>query len=151
MGMIMRSFIIILFIALLLGSSTPISSQAQDIRINPLPPKVVPQWTRVPGAPGVFYAPNIPTDVFKYKGRYYFFWEGYFYKSKSPKGPWKTTTKPPDVFYKINPGYFKTVKPEAPAVPTPPVAPAIPPPALSPPPVAEPPVPPAPPEAPGSQ
>ncbi|MBM4274788.1 MAG: hypothetical protein FJ134_10075 [Deltaproteobacteria bacterium] len=130
----MRRFIIFiafLLVAALVGSFTPLLSQAQDIRINPMPPKVLPQWTKVQGAPGVYYAPNIPTDVFRYQKTYYFFWEGYLYKSKSAKGPWKTVSRPPDVFYKIDPAYFKTVKQEAPPspgvpAPAPPAAPAPP-------------------------
>jgi hypothetical protein len=108
----MLRFIAILVVAAWAGVVSPLTLQAQDIRINPIPPKVTPQWTKVPGAPGVYYAPNVPTDVFKYQGKYYFFWEGYLYQSKKTKGPWKTVKKPPAVFFKIDPSMFKTVRPE---------------------------------------
>jgi hypothetical protein len=92
---------------------------AQDIRINPVPPGVTPQWTRVPGTPQISWAPNLPTDVFRYRGKYYFFWENYFYRGSAPEGPWKAVVKVPEVFYQVGPAYFKTAKPagEAPAAP----------------------------------
>jgi len=138
----MLRFVAALLVAALAGGVAPLSLQARDIRINPLPPKATPQWTKVPGAPGVYYAPNIPTDVFKYQGKYYFFWESYLYQSKSVKGPWKTVKKPPAVFFKIDPSMFKTVRPEtlppslvSPPGPTPapPAAPATPAPPAAPP------------------
>jgi hypothetical protein len=91
----------------------------QDIRINPVPPDLKPKWTQVPGAPQVSWAPNLPTDVFRYRGKYYFFWENYFYRSSRPEGPWEAVVKVPEVFYNIDPAYFKTGKKtgEAPAAP----------------------------------
>ncbi len=92
---------------------------AQAIRINPVPPHVKPNWTKVPGTPQVYYAPNLPTDVFRYQGKYYFYWEGYFYRGTRPSGPWKVVTKVPPVFSDLDPSYFKTArKPEAPPPPT---------------------------------
>lgn len=91
---------------------------AQDIRINPVPPHVKPRWAPVPGTPGVDYAPNLPTDLFRYRRKYYFFWSGYFYQGSKPGGPWKSMQQVPPVFYDIDPAYFKTVKQEGTAVPT---------------------------------
>lgn len=88
---------------------------AQDIRIIPIPPKVKPQWTPVPGAPQVYYAPNIPTDVFKHRGRYYFYWEGSLFSSRKPSGPWKAVSEAPEFFSRIGPEYFKTLRKEEPA------------------------------------
>jgi hypothetical protein len=107
----------LLLLAILALVAAPEASGAQDIRINPVPPGVKPQWTRVPGAPQVFWAPNLPTDVFRYGGKYYFFWENYFYRGAAPEGPWKSVEKVPEVFYQVDPTYFKTVKKagEAPA------------------------------------
>jgi hypothetical protein len=106
---------------------------AQDIRINPVPPHVKPQWTPVPGAPQVYYAPNLPTDLFRYRGKYYFFWAGYLYQGKKPSGPWKTVKEVPAFFQEIDAAYFKTVKreggaptPETPQVEGAPTAPAPP-------------------------
>ena len=95
---------------------------AQDIRIEPIPPHNKPQWTPVPNASGVYWAPNIPTDVFRHGSKYYFYWAGYLYQGNKPKGPWKTVTKVPAWFSEIDPAYFKTVKKEQ---PTAPAAPAV--------------------------
>ncbi len=88
----------------------------------PVAPGMAPAWTAVPSSPKVLYAPNLPTDVFRYQGKYYFFWEGYLYKGNKPTGPWKDVKNVPDWFYGIDPAYFKTVKKEG--APTPPPAPA---------------------------
>ena len=153
----MRHFLKLLAIVLLVAA--PQVAGAQDIRINPVPPNLKPQWTRVPGAPQVSWAPNLPTDVFRYRGKYYFFWENYFYRGTGPEGPWKAVVKVPGVFYQIDPAYFKTVKKagEAPAAPgestPPPKAKTIDLPPTAPPaqPLPEPgPAPPGSPEAPGT-
>src|SRR5665647_2227250 len=111
----MRHFLKLLAIVALVAF--PGTAGAQDIHIIPVPAGVKPQWTRVPGAPQVFWAPNLPTDVFRYSGKYYFFWENYFYRGPAPEGPWKAVVKVPEVFYQVDPAYFKTVKKagEAPA------------------------------------
>ncbi len=88
---------------------------AQDIHIEPIPPHVKPQWTPVPNVPGAFYAPNIPTDVFRHGSKYYFYWQGYLYRGSKARGPWKSVKQPPDWFSAIDPALFKTVKQEAPA------------------------------------
>jgi hypothetical protein len=88
---------------------------ATDIRINPVPPQVQPQWTPVPNAPGVDWAPNLPTDVFRNGTRYYFYWEGNLFQGRKPSGPWKFVIEPPGWFSEIDPIYFKTVKKEQPA------------------------------------
>jgi hypothetical protein len=144
---------------------------ATDIHINPMPPNFKPNWTQVPNAPGVYWAPNLPTDVFRYRGKYYFFWEGYLYRGSKPSGPWKSVIKAPAWFTQIDPAYFKTLRqptatpppeaatPETPAPsPTPPpwTPPAAPPGAAAPelsapvptPPAAAPPTPEAAPPAP---
>ena len=102
---------VILSLALSAGWFGP-PTWAQDIRINPVPPQIRPQWVPVPGDSQAYYAPNLPTDVFRYRGKYYFYWGGYLYLSKSPKGPWKSISKVPAFFYKIDPAYFKTLKKE---------------------------------------
>lgn len=104
----MRRFLLLLALVALVAA--PEASRAQDIHINPVPPGVKPQWTRVPGAPQVSWAPNLPTDVFRYGGKYYFYWENYFYRGPAPAGPWKSVKKVPEVFYQVDPAYFKTVK-----------------------------------------
>jgi len=113
----MRNFLKLLAIVLLVAA--PQAAHAQDIRINPVPSGVKPQWTQVPGAPRVSWAPNLPTDVFRYRGTYYFFWANYLYRGPAPQGPWKAVVKVPKVFYDVDPAYFKTVKKaaETPAAP----------------------------------
>ena len=107
----MRHFLKLLAIVALLAF--PGTAGAQDIRIEPVPPGVKPQWTQVPGTPQVSWAPNLPTDIFRYRGKYYFFWVNYFYQGSAPEGPWKAVVKVPEVFYQVDPAYFKTAKPAA--------------------------------------
>ncbi len=116
----MRHFLKLLVILAMVAA--PLAAGAQDIRINPVPPGAKPQWTKVPGAPQVSWAPNLPTDVFRYRGKYYFFWGNFFYQGPRPEGPWKSVKKVPEVFYQVGPTYFKTAKkagetPAAPATP----------------------------------
>ena len=96
---------------------------AQDIHIEPIPPQVKPQWTPVPNVPGAFYAPNIPTDVFRHGSKYYFYWQGYLYRGSKARGPWKSVKQPPDWFSAIDPALFKTVKQEGAPTSFPPPAP----------------------------
>lgn len=79
---------------------------AQSPRIIPVPPEVTPRWLPAPGSPQVYYAPNIPTDVFRYRGQYYFLWEGVWYVSKSVKGPWRRT-QAPLALQRLDPRAFK--------------------------------------------
>ena len=81
----MRHFLKLLALVALVAA--PQAAGAQDIRINPVPPDVKAQWTQVPGAPQVSWAPNLPTDVFRYRGKYYFFWENFFTRAPAPKDP----------------------------------------------------------------
>ena len=111
----MRRLLLLLAILALVAASEAFG--AQDIRIEPVPPGVKPQWTQVPGTPQVYWAPNLPTDVFRYRGKYYFFWVNYFYQGSAPEGPWKAVVKVPEVFYQVGPAYFKTVKPAGEAPP----------------------------------
>ncbi len=98
---------------------------AQDIHIEPIPPRVKPQWTPVPNVPGVYYAPNIPTDVFRRGSKYYFYWEGYLYRGSKAKGPWKSVKQPPDWFSAIDPSLFKTAQKQgAPPPSAPPAGPS---------------------------
>jgi hypothetical protein len=90
---------------------------AQQIRIEPIPPHVKPQWTPVPKASGVFWAPNIPTDVFRHGSKYYFYWAGFLYQGNKARGPWKGMAKVPAWFSEIDPSYFKTAKKELPTPP----------------------------------
>ncbi len=103
--------------AVLAFALTGTALAASDIHINPMPPHLKPNWTEVPNAAGVFWAPNLPTDVFRHGTKYYFFWEGYLYQGSKPSGPWKSVTKVPAWFSTIDPSYFKTTKKEEPTPP----------------------------------
>lgn len=81
---------------------------AERLRIIPVPPRVTAQWTPMPEVPQVFFAPNLPTDVFYHRGRYYFFWEGVWYRSNKVKGPWSRLEPPPAFVSQIPPAYYKT-------------------------------------------
>jgi hypothetical protein len=102
--------LVLKLLVILAMMAVPGAAGAQDIRIDPVPPGVKPQWVQVPGASQVSWAPNLPTDVFRYRGKYYFFWDDYFYRGSKPEGPWKAVAKVPEVFYNVGPAYFKTVK-----------------------------------------
>jgi hypothetical protein len=82
---------------------------AQTLRIIPVPPGVKPQWQAVPEAPQVSFALNIPTDVFRYRSRYYLNWDGMWFESRKIEGPWNRSPRPPRVLAGIPASYFKTV------------------------------------------
>lgn len=115
-----RGLQVLLVLILLAAGAAP--AAAQDIRIEPIPPQVKPQWTPVPNASGVYWAPNIPTDVFRHGSKYYFYWAGYLYQGSKAKGPWKALTKVPAWFGEIDLAYFKTAKKEQPTAPAAPAA-----------------------------
>jgi hypothetical protein len=134
-----RFFLLAALAAVLVGAP----AWCQRIRIEPVPPGVTPRWTRVPNAPGVSYAPNIPTDVFRYRGGYYFYWEGYLYKAREVRGPYTRVKRVPAFFYQIDPAYFKTYRPQGTAPGSLPPGPPGGPPGAAPTPAPETPAPPA--------
>lgn len=77
----------------------------------PVPPGVAPAWTRVPTSPKVFYAPNLPTDLFLLHQRYYYYSGGAWYQSKHLRGPWHPVRKPHPALYRVNRSFFKTPPP----------------------------------------
>lgn len=66
-----------------------------------------PNWVPVPGVPVVYYAPNIPADMFRYRGIYYYSYGGKWYQGRAVRGPWTVITAPPAAFYRIQAPYFK--------------------------------------------
>ena len=96
-------------LAVLAAALTGSPAGAERLRIIPVPPNVVAQWTPMPDLPQVSYAPNLPTDVFRHRGRYYFYWEGIWYQSKNIKGPWTRLQHPPAILSRIQTSYFKTL------------------------------------------
>lgn len=98
----------------------------QIVRVMPVPPHVKPSWTRMPETPRVFYAPNVPADVFRGPGGYYLLLDSTWYRSRMLNGPWRMMHQVPPFLSYINPSYFKSARarpPKKPAVPTAPVTP----------------------------
>jgi len=97
-------------------SVVPVLAQG-GLRIIPVPPGVKPQWQAVQGAPKVSFAPNIPTDVFRYRGRYYLNWDGMWFESRTLEGPWDRPRRIPRALGRIHPSYFKTAPGRGPSRP----------------------------------
>lgn len=95
----------ILALGLLLAG---IPALAQTLRLIPVPPGVKPQWQAVQGAPQVSFAPNLPTDVFRYRGNYYLYWNGLWFTSRNLQGPWNHSRRLPPALGRIPSSYFKT-------------------------------------------
>ena len=123
----LQIFNFLLMLAVLATVTAGNPAAAQRLRIIPVPPHVVPQWTPMPDLPQVYHAPNLPTDVFRHRGHYYLFWAGDWYRSKNLKGPWMRVDPPPAILSQINPAYFKTL-PKGGAQPPAAAAPGQPPP-----------------------
>jgi hypothetical protein len=84
-----------------------IPALAGGYALVPVIPVVQPNWVPVPGVPGVHYAPNIPADMFRYRGIYYYQHRGRWYQGKAVGGPWAVLPAPPAAFYRIQAPYFK--------------------------------------------
>ena len=113
----MRHFLKLLAIVLLVAA--PQAAGAQDIRINPVPPRrQTPVDPGPRGAPGLL-GPQPPHRRFPLPRQILFFLGKLLLSGPCPEGPWKAVVKVPEVFYQIDPAYFKTVKKagEAPAAP----------------------------------
>jgi hypothetical protein len=97
------------------------SATAQDVKINiglGAPPIVLsapPPLLVVPGSP-VYYAPDVPTNLFFYKGRYYTVANGAWSMAPAYHGPWvviqigqvpSPVLSVPVEYYKIPPGQLK--------------------------------------------
>jgi hypothetical protein len=101
------------------------ASAAADVKVNiglgipsVAPPVVIttpPQLVVVPGT-SVYYAPEMPTNYFFYKGRYYTVVNGVWSTAPVYNGPWAVIQigqVPPPVlsvpveYYKIPPGHLK--------------------------------------------
>jgi hypothetical protein len=71
------------------------------------PGSPAPRWTPVPQAPGVEYAPNLATDLFRYAGRFFFYSQGRWQQGPSINGPWIGVPRLPAPLYQIQAPYFK--------------------------------------------
>ncbi len=102
----------LLLVVLLTAGAAPAWSQAYVPLPLPVPPGVAPAWAPVPTSPQVFYAQNIPVDLFLLHKKYYYYYGGYWYQSKYLEGPWGLVQKKlPPAIMRINRAYFKTPPP----------------------------------------
>ncbi len=107
-----RPLKLLLVLALLAAGAAPAWSQAYTLLPAPVPPGLAPGWVPVPTSPQVFYAPNVPADLFLLHKRYYYYYGGYWYQSKYLCGPWGVVQKKlPPAIRRINRTYFKTPPP----------------------------------------
>jgi hypothetical protein len=74
----------------------------------PVSPELAPQWTAVPEVPGVYYAPNLGQDLFRYGSQFYYYNQGLWQIARALTGPWQAIQSPPPAFYNIGATYFKS-------------------------------------------
>jgi hypothetical protein len=86
---------------------TPPAAAVSPGQPPPIPPDVVPQWVPAPGSPRVAYAPNVPANIFLLHRRYFYFFNGQWYRSKSLGGPWHPVRKVPKALQRLQPSAFK--------------------------------------------
>jgi acetyl esterase/lipase len=70
-----------------------------------------PDWYPAPGSPRVYYAPNIPGDLFWVGSRYFYYHGGYWYRGDSMWGPWYPVRNLPAVLMRLDRGAFKQAPP----------------------------------------
>jgi hypothetical protein len=79
---------------------------------GPVPYGMAPAWARVPSSPEVFFAPNLPTDLFLVQNKYYYYYGGVWYLSKRLTGAWcQVTKKLPRPLYRVSGSFFKSPPP----------------------------------------
>lgn len=73
------------------------AAEAADVHVGvhigvPAPPPIVfqaaPRLVVVPGAPRVYYAPDVSVNFFSYGGRYYTYDDGNWFVARDYGGPW---------------------------------------------------------------
>jgi hypothetical protein len=100
-------FRVLMLVFLITGLAFSAASvKAQQFSL-PLPPGIIPEWVPIPGVPGVHYAPNTNTDLFRYGQRYYYQDDGKWYRAGNLAGPWQGVRNVPRSFRKIDAPYFK--------------------------------------------
>jgi hypothetical protein len=99
-----------IWLALSLTAVLAATPSLADTHCGPVPviPSCKPQWTAITGVPGVQYAPNIASDLFRYRGGYYCQHGGRWFQAGTIQGPWSVVQTPPATFHRIQPVYFKT-------------------------------------------
>ena len=109
MKALFRVLLLMLIITGLAFSATPVDAQQSGVQqlISQMLFGLNPQWAQVPGAPGVQYAPNTNTDLFRYDNRYYYQHEGSWYRGSNFNGPWQRVQNVPRRFHQIEAPYFR--------------------------------------------
>ena len=116
-------FRVLMLVFLISGLALSAASVRAQQFSPPLPPGITPQWTPIPGAPGVHYAPNANTDLFRYGQRYYYQHDGRWYQARNIGGPWQRIQNVPRRFHQIQANFFR--QPPGWAVPVPPLPPDL--------------------------
>ena len=101
-------FRVLMLVFLITGLALSAGSvNAQQSFFAAAPRDLTPQWTPIPGAPGVQHAPNTNTDLFRYGQRYYYQHDGKWYQGRNITGPWQRIQNVPQSFHRIEAPYFK--------------------------------------------
>ena len=104
----MQALFRVLMLVFLITGLALSAAWARDQQFSPpLPPGFTPQWTPIPGAPGVHYAPNANADLFRYGQRYYYQHDGNWYQGRNLGGPWQRIQNVPQSFYRVEAPYFR--------------------------------------------
>lgn len=104
----LQFFRILLVLGLIAGLATvAVAREKRAALPMPVPQGTTPQWTPVPGAPGVEHAPNLGADLFRHGGGYYYQHEGKWYQGRTTTGPWSHVQSVPQAFYQVQAPYFK--------------------------------------------
>jgi hypothetical protein len=107
----------VLAAVLLVTALLPLPAQPLVPLPPTVPPGVSPEWTPVPGTPGVEYAPNLKVDLFRHGGLYYYWVANQWRIGDTPTGPWKLTLEVPPAMRRLDPALFKSIykpKPQEP-------------------------------------
>jgi hypothetical protein len=104
----MQALFRVLMLVVLITGLALSAAWARDQQFSPpLPPDITPQWAPIPGVPGVHYAPNTNTDLFRYGQKYYFQHDAKWYQARNIAGPWQRIQTVPRSFHQIEAPYFK--------------------------------------------
>ncbi|MDP2047130.1 MAG: hypothetical protein Q8L00_13070 [Deltaproteobacteria bacterium] len=109
MQVLFRVLMLVFFITGLALSATSVNAQQSGVQqlISQLLSGLNPQWTQIPGVPGVQYAPNANADLFRYDQRYYYQHDGNWYRGRDMGGPWERVQDVPQRFRQIEAPYFR--------------------------------------------
>ncbi len=107
-GKVLRAILAQLLVIVL---AAPAWSQAPAPPPPPVAPGTVPAWTVVPSSPKVLYAPNEPGDIFRLHRHYFYYYGGYWYRSKHLQGPWHPVRKLPKAIQRVPRSSFKSPPP----------------------------------------